>query len=133
MFFMMNLMKKICRQCNKQIKGKPIIYCDFYFCNEDCLDNFKEGIKLCPRHKGVLANYSEKCTCGFSKDSFVEDKNDQFSRLNMAKMSNGEILSHYKNLLRIEAQCFFKDNPPAKELSKDIWRIEEELKERMVR
>lgn len=28
-------MKKICASCGKEIKGKPVIYDDYYFCNEN--------------------------------------------------------------------------------------------------
>jgi len=32
-------MKKICETCGKEIKKKPLIYDNYYFCNEECLRN----------------------------------------------------------------------------------------------
>jgi len=44
-------MIKLCKQCNKEIKGKPKIYDNYYFCNNDLclkyfLDCLPEAVKL---------------------------------------------------------------------------------------
>jgi hypothetical protein len=38
-------MIKLCKQCGKEIKGKPIIYDDYYFCDKEfCLDKFLDSL-----------------------------------------------------------------------------------------
>jgi len=31
--------KKHCETCGQNIKGKPILYDDYYFCSQDCVRN----------------------------------------------------------------------------------------------
>ena len=39
-------MKKTCKQCEKEINGKPKMYDDYYFCKEgDCLKIYLEELK----------------------------------------------------------------------------------------
>lgn len=32
--------KKVCKHCEKEIKGKPRIHDDYYFCNGECIRKY---------------------------------------------------------------------------------------------
>ena len=71
-------MKKICKECGKEIKGKPVIYDDYYFCTKTlCLGRY-----LNPEEKMIKNGKCPPCPkCKSENTTLKEDDSDNLKDL----------------------------------------------------